>query len=558
MAIQSDANSEVLAWLSKARAQSLLKGGRRRYDLLDYLVNEELQGRGANIKAYAIALDVLGRSADFDPTSDSIVRVEVARLRDALELHHARSQDLDEPKITIPKGSYRPKIELTSQSVDVTISNKSISKQKLAYIGGPFFVAAIVFLALLFLNDQPGTDGRRVDRPIIEVSPVTLADGSDGENFVVGFRQQLVSDLVHIPTVFVRDGPLDPDDLRSKPVSLPSYRLAINPTFEGQSGIIGLQLTSVATETVVYSRTVSVTNGMSDFYRIMAEAVLGIAQEIAGPSGVITVEQAALALSEEGWDHSTASEYECLIVSLVFDATKDPRKEEASRGCLSEAVAEGTENSTLLSAHALNLFFESSRERGLEQNAILHKAKNYALQAIRVKPSDSFAHEVLGNVVSALGDRSGAIEQYRRAVELAPSRPAPHFLLGWQMALAGDWENGVFAMQEGIDMQPNVPGYMIIPLALDAFRRADYALSLRHAQTVIDRGDARGYSLAFAASVALGETEMAGRFFMNPEARTSRDPSDPMREVRVTFSNPSVMPRYEEVIKPYLEDQKNQ
>ncbi|WP_415400756.1 tetratricopeptide repeat protein [Tateyamaria sp. SN3-11] len=554
MATQSDANSEVLAWLEKARTQSLLKGGKRRYDLLAYLVNEELQGRGENVKAYAIALDVLGRGADFDPTTDSIVRVEVARLRDALELHYARSQDPSEPKITIPKGSYRPKIELATHTEQAVTSSKSYGKKRLGYLAALVAVIGLVFLAVLFAIDDLDPDVQQVDRPIIEVAPISLPQGSAGENFALGFRQQLLADLSHLPTVIVRDGPLNPDDLRSAAVVAPSYRLAISPTFEGQSGIIGLQLTSQKTETVVYARTITIADSTSDFYKSLTEATIGIGQEVAGPSGAITIEQAALAGASEaeGEVDVTTSEYQCLIVSLVFDATKNPQTEEASRTCLARAIADGTQNSTLLSAQALNLFFESSRERGLEQNSILHKAKSYALEAIRIRPSDAFAHEVLGNILSAQGDRPGAIEKYRRAVELAPSRPAPHFLLGWQMALGGDWKNGVVAMQEGIDMQPNVPGYMIIPLALDAFRQSDYALSLSRAQTIIDRGDTRGYSLAFAASVALGDMEMADRFFTHPNARTSREPSDPMREVRVTFSDPDVMPRYQEVIESYL------
>ena len=117
MAKQSNEYSEVYAWLEKVRLETLLKGSQRRYDLLDYLVREELEGQGENLKAYAIALDVLGRNEDFDPATDSIVRVEIARLRDALALYYARSSVPNEPKITIPKGSYRPTIELSAPSV---------------------------------------------------------------------------------------------------------------------------------------------------------------------------------------------------------------------------------------------------------------------------------------------------------------------------------------------------------------------------------------------------------------------------------------------------------
>lgn len=113
MNIRPDNSSRIFEWLVQARSEKLLKGGHRRYDLLNYLVSEELAGRGEKLKAYAIALDVLERGEDFDPTTDSIVRVEVARLRDALELYYARSDASDEPIITIPKGSYRPTIRFS-------------------------------------------------------------------------------------------------------------------------------------------------------------------------------------------------------------------------------------------------------------------------------------------------------------------------------------------------------------------------------------------------------------------------------------------------------------
>ena len=41
----SDELSMVYAWLERARSETFLKGGPRRYDLLEYLVREELEGR---------------------------------------------------------------------------------------------------------------------------------------------------------------------------------------------------------------------------------------------------------------------------------------------------------------------------------------------------------------------------------------------------------------------------------------------------------------------------------------------------------------------------------
>src|SRR5580692_2792639 len=56
--------------------------------LLEFLVNETLDGRNAKLKEYSIALAVFGRDASFDPTADNIVRVEARRLRTKLEEYY--------------------------------------------------------------------------------------------------------------------------------------------------------------------------------------------------------------------------------------------------------------------------------------------------------------------------------------------------------------------------------------------------------------------------------------------------------------------------------------
>ncbi len=554
MSVEADHHSLVYEWLEKAENDQLLGGGKRRYALLRYLLREELEGRGESLKAYAVAIDVLGRPEDFDPATDSIVRVEVARLRDALELHYARSSDESELRITIPKGGYRPKVE------HPTVAEKDTSDRRT----GSWFstirimVVPLVFFSALTLSWLAFSSAKKsqleTDVPIIEVTPLSLQANSENYSFAVGFRQHLIADLSHLPTVIVRDGPVRPDVIRSGKTTAPTYKLDVVPVFQGNTGLIGLQLVSVENEVIVWAKTLAVSQNIENFYDSMVRAVLGIGQEIAGPSGAITLRQAETLVQT----HSTESgasdaEYNCLVISLIADATKDDDAQAVSRNCLKSAISRGTENATLLSAYALDLFFQSSTatER-TERRILLEEAEKAARRAIRNKPLDSFAHEVLGNVLSVLDDHSGAIKHYSRAVEIAPSRPAPHFLLGWQQALLGDWENGVTAMQEGIDMQPTVPGYMIVPLALDAFRRSDYELSLARAKEIIGRGDRRGYSLAFAASLALGDREQANNYFFHPEARTSQDPSDPMREVRVTFSNPDVMPKYEKIVEPYL------
>lgn|GEM_PF-4036634 len=92
----------------EALTQSILwSGSPRSIQLLTYVVEEDLAGRAHLLKAYSVAIDVFQRPDSFDPKTDSIVRVEMHKLRKLLELAYSDRQPRT-LKIEIPKGSYRP------------------------------------------------------------------------------------------------------------------------------------------------------------------------------------------------------------------------------------------------------------------------------------------------------------------------------------------------------------------------------------------------------------------------------------------------------------------
>lgn len=107
---QSQGAARALEIVRRLEECGALGAGGRLPALLRYLVSEELAGRGDRLKAYAIATEVLGRTSSFDPSQDSIVRVEVARLRRALDYYYATEGREEALKITIPRGGYRPVI----------------------------------------------------------------------------------------------------------------------------------------------------------------------------------------------------------------------------------------------------------------------------------------------------------------------------------------------------------------------------------------------------------------------------------------------------------------
>jgi hypothetical protein len=74
--------------------------------LLQYLATQALTHPDAPVKEYQIATEVYGRHADFDPQSDSTIRVQAGRLRLKLAEYYASEGAKDPIVVRIPKGSY--------------------------------------------------------------------------------------------------------------------------------------------------------------------------------------------------------------------------------------------------------------------------------------------------------------------------------------------------------------------------------------------------------------------------------------------------------------------
>ena len=122
----------------------------------------------------------------------------------------------------------------------------------------------------------------------------------------------------------------------------------------------------------------------------------------------------------------------------------------------------------------------------------LENALIAARKAVSMDSNYANAHEYLGSILMAKGNRDLARDSYRTALELNPYKPDLHVLVGWEEALGGDWANGIEKIERGISIDPNPAAWMRIPLALDAFRRNDFPASLYQSELMIESGDGRG------------------------------------------------------------------
>ena len=89
---------------------------------LTFVCEKYFEGAVDEIKEYSIAVQVLGRSEDFDPQVDTIVRVTAHALRKRLEEYYRTAGAKHQVRICLPSGHYVPKFvhesEFASEKVE--------------------------------------------------------------------------------------------------------------------------------------------------------------------------------------------------------------------------------------------------------------------------------------------------------------------------------------------------------------------------------------------------------------------------------------------------------
>lgn len=80
--------------------------------VLQYVCGKVFEDQADSIKEYSIAVDALGRSPDFDPNANSIVRVEAWRLRKRLKEYYAGEGAPHDLYIVLPESGYVPEFRI--------------------------------------------------------------------------------------------------------------------------------------------------------------------------------------------------------------------------------------------------------------------------------------------------------------------------------------------------------------------------------------------------------------------------------------------------------------
>jgi hypothetical protein len=424
-------------------------------DLLRFIVQEEMSGRGPRLKAYAIATEVLGRGIEFDAAHDSIVRVEIARLRTALKLFYSR----DVPTaavIDIPKGGYRAVIsrrfypeknESPARAEPPAILRRKDDPKPETWLRRRtplvlLTLAAAVAAAMFAWRERPAPARSSIALPpLVLVSPVTISSADLAMRaFERGLKGELVAQLSAHQWMSVAyrseaGGSAKPDAGRSV------YTVNMNLVIEANSYSSVTTLQDAASGSV---RATYMDKGVlpgGQVFPSLAASARRIASDIGMPLGTLT--QAEL----ESTPEQAAGPYSCLLSLRRYVLGWAAADREAFRACALATPQKADAASLGLAAYA---DLDEARQRGgASRSALIAAAcqgrltqlETISSDILRMRPNDPGTLSALAHIRGfVLGDIPSAVQMAQRARELAINpQPDDTTVPALGSLMRGDW-----------------------------------------------------------------------------------------------------------------------
>lgn len=479
-------DQDVRQELNRLRSSDALNTSDRNRRFLAYVVEEALHGRGQRIKAYNIATAVFGRGADFNPQTDTIVRIEAGRLRRALEHFYLTRREDSKVRISIPIGTYVPTF--------------------LAVNGTPPSDAP----AAAFGNIAKG----RWRGPRVFVLPFDQeADDKHFGNLGKRFAQQLIKGLALFDGIFVY-GAHTPDTLSADGnIATLTRELEVDFILTGS-----LSLTSHCFRVEVLLQRVRDRHYVwaSEFHRdTHAANIIALRQEIAATIARVLGQRYGVIFSHarENMGHPPNDFRHFRAILDFYDYWRDfdPKLYEPVRADLEQVIVDDPNFAEAFAC--LSLLYTNAVRYGYDLRSIttdpIARATELAQEAIRLAPSSSKAFFSQGLARWFSQDMEGAMSSLRIAHDLNPNDDEILADLGLRHAVRMEWDQALPLIELAYRRNPHQTSTYRVALFLYHFAHKRYHQALREARAIGARSVPYSHLAAAAAQAELNRFDEA-------------------------------------------------
>ena len=390
--IRADEIETIKSHLRFLRDNRALGNSSRRYRLLSYLVQAEIENRGETINAYCIAVDVLDREHNFDPSIDSIVRVEISRLRSSLQSFYYQKGDECKIQINIPKGSKRPIINIlntSSEQSNPPYSDDSFKMPNIRWSSLVGITTVTIFVSMFFWMDN---------RPIHhfpDKPSITVVDETGGE-----YEAKVMESLLPYKNIRKIKSSYWISLRQESP-----YSIYIENSTHGK---VNLEVVRNPDNEVLASAQFSIGQGILP-EKIKLDSWVA---ENFGFYGVIERDYM------KGGDYGES--YRCKKLTQDFVQTKSTNSYHQARECVDNQLQIGREYPVLYNSLAI-LYREEAyiNEEGVWCEALSH-AIDAANSALQIDSKNAYSNYILMTIFVKKGDVKEATLYGAKALELTP------------------------------------------------------------------------------------------------------------------------------------------
>ncbi|KAA0968917.1 hypothetical protein FPY71_15235 [Aureimonas fodinaquatilis] len=476
---------EVSADQAKAELQRLLSDPRfrvsdRQRDILKYLAQRQMAGHRDSVKAYAIALDVLGRANTFDASLDPIVRIEVSRLRTALSSYYSVFGRELGISIVVPKGSYIAQFAAQPPAAQVEVAEAAAVKSQRRR----FAPAALLVLALA---GSTGAFWSAANRPVMTEKPSVIISMSSQDPKLAGeasqTRDMLLTALTGFQTVVVsRAGAAPRENARTYEIELKYYD-------EGSERGVWWQAVDAASGELLKSGMERVeVEGLAPA-AIRARLAGQLAREIAYRQSAINLNEVQQALPDALGNACVLRAEQALAGGLASEVASATR-------CIDRTLAENADDADNLALSARTGLYSSSAGSNLA-------AMEAARRAIMLAPLSDRAQAAMMAAQFAAGETHAAVETGTRAMALNPENPDNLAALSFVLFSGGHWQAASDLARKAASMADGPAPEAILVLALEAYRTGRWS----EASLLAERAGSGSVLLRALRVAALGQME---------------------------------------------------
>jgi tetratricopeptide (TPR) repeat protein/TolB-like protein len=509
----------LLAWPEISRSPQL---GR----FLGYIVQRTLEGSEQSIKAYSIAVDVFGRTADFDPQADPIVRVQARRLRGLLDEYYRGPGMGEAMQIHLPVGRYVPEFAAVPESGEVEAGvevEPDTQARKPAWPGAWSFSASWFALAMIALGLAMAAYAMTAWRPnglsqtgALQRPTITIVEFQNLATAmtpqVAGLAIELVTDLEQFGSIGVRYG--GGGEANVAVAGLPTSDFVLTGIVRPDGPVVQYSaiLTDSVSGAVVWNHTIAVPTSEAAGPDVLDKVSKSLSLVLGSPRGPLHVAARQLLASSAPLD-GQINLYLCRVLFDLYRETGSASEAARADVCYRALPETDRDSAAVLAATASLLAEQGSVEGGSDVPAGRFRMASANLErAIGLDPISGFVWEQQARLHEAEGQPALARADFSSSVQLNPASVDALAAYARLLAFGGNLAEAEAMALDAARGSPNPPAWYEGVPALLALRDGDFARAIDYAELYAQADRELGPILAIMAAQRSGESDVVNRY----------------------------------------------